>query len=117
MDAILKSVTDSQMRDDVPKFGAGDTVRVHVRVVEGEKERIQIFEGVIIQRKGAGIHATFTVRKIGTAGVGVERIFPLHTPRVAQIEVLRRGKVRRSKIFYMRDLRGRAARITERRGN
>ena len=115
MDAILKSVTAAQMRDDIPEFGAGDTVRVHVRVVEGEKERIQIFEGVVIQRKSAGIHATFTVRKIGTGGVGVERIFPLHTPRVAQIEVLRRGKVRRSKIYYMRELRGRAARITERR--
>lgn len=115
MEAILKSVTAEQIRDDIPEFGAGDTVRVHVRVVEGEKERIQIFEGVVIQRKGAGIHATFTVRKIATAGVGVERIFPLHTPRLAQIEVLRRGKVRRSKIFYMRKLRGRAARITERR--
>ena len=115
MDAILKSAIAGQLRDDIPDFGAGDTVRVHVRVVEGEKERIQLFEGVVIQRKGAGIHATFTVRKIGTGGVGVERIFPLHTPRVAKIEVLRRGKIRRSKIFYMRDLRGHAARITERR--
>ena len=115
MDAILKSVSEAQLRDDVPKFEAGDTVRVHVRVVEGEKERIQLFEGVVIQRRGAGIHATFTVRKISTGGVGVERIFPLHTPRIAKIEVLRRGKVRRSKIYYLRDLRGRAARITERR--
>ncbi|MDE2700183.1 MAG: 50S ribosomal protein L19 [Gemmatimonadota bacterium] len=115
MDAILKSVSEAQLRDDVPEFAAGDTVRVHVRVVEGEKERIQLFEGVVIQRRGPGIHATFTVRKISTGGVGVERIFPLHTPRIAKIEVLRRGKVRRSKIFYLRDLRGRAARITERR--
>ena len=115
MDAILKSVSEAQLRDDIPAFEAGDTVRVHVRVVEGEKERIQLFEGVVIQRRGAGIHATFTVRKISTGGVGVERIFPLHTPRIAKIEVLRRGKVRRSKIFYLRDLRGRAARITERR--
>ena len=115
MNAILKSVSEAQLRDNVPEFGAGDTVRVHVRVVEGEKERIQLFEGVIIQRRGAGIHATFTVRKISTGGVGVERIFPLHTPRIAKIEVLRRGKVRRSKIYYLRDLRGRAARITERR--
>ena len=92
-------------------------MRVHVRVVEGEKERIQIFEGVVIQRKVAGIHETFTVRKIGTGGVGGERIFPLHTPRVAEIEVMRRGKGRRSKIFYMRELRGRAARISERREN
>jgi large subunit ribosomal protein L19 len=115
MDAILKSVSEAQLRDDVPKFEAGDTVRVHVRVVEGEKERTQLFEGVVIQRRGSGIHATFTVRKISTGGVGVERIFPLHTPRIAKIEVLRRGKVRRSKIYYLRDLRGRAARIAERR--
>ncbi|MCY4353099.1 MAG: 50S ribosomal protein L19 [Gemmatimonadetes bacterium] len=115
MNAILKSVSEAQLRDNVPEFGAGDTVRVHVRVVEGEKERIQLFEGVVIQRRGEGIHATFTVRKISTGGVGVERIFPLHTPRIAKIEVLRRGKVRRSKIYYLRNLRGRAARITERR--
>lgn len=114
MDAILKSVSEAQLRDDVPEFKAGDTVRVHVRVVEGEKERTQLFEGVVIQRRGSGIHATFTVRKISTGGVGVERIFPLHTPRIAKIEVLRRGKVRRSKIFYLRNLRGRAARISER---
>lgn len=116
MDAILDSVTASQLRE-VPEFCAGDTVRVHVRVVEGEKERIQVFEGVVLQRKGDGIHETFTVRKIGSGGIGVERIFPLHTPRVAEIEVLRRGKVRQSKIYYMRKLRGRAARITERREN
>ncbi len=115
MDAILKSVSEAQLRDDVPGFEAGDTVRVHVRVVEGEKERTQLFEGVVIQRRGTGIHATFTVRKISTGGIGVERIFPLHTPRIAKIEVLRRGKVRRSKIYYLRNLRGRAARITERR--
>ena len=115
MDAILKSVSEAQLRDNVPEFSAGDTVRVHVRVVEGEKERIQLFEGVVIQRRGAGIHETFTVRKISTGGIGVERIFPLHTPRVAKIEVLRRGKVRRAKIYYLRDLRGRAARIPERR--
>ena len=115
MNAILKSVSEAQLRDNIPKFGAGDTVRVHVRVVEGEKERIQLFEGVVIQRRGTGIHATFTVRKISTGGIGVERIFPLHTPRVANIEVVRHGKVRRSKIYYLRNLRGRAARIPERR--
>ncbi len=115
MDAILKSVSEAQLRDNVPEFSAGDTVRVHVRVVEGEKERIQLFEGVVIQRRGAGIHETFTVRKISTGGIGVERIFPLHTPRVANIEVVRHGKVRRSKIYYLRNLRGRAARIPERR--
>lgn len=117
MEAILKSVSADQMRKEVPNFVPGDTVRVHVRVVEGEKERIQIFEGVVLQRKGTGIQATFTVRKISAGGVGVERVFPLHTPRVSQIEVARRGKVRRSKIFYMRNLRGRAARISERREN
>lgn len=116
MDAILDSIGASQLRD-VPDFGAGDTVRVHVRVVEGEKERIQVFEGVVIKRKGAGVHATFTVRKISSGGIGVERVFPLHTPRISEIEVLRRGKVRRSKIYYMRGLRGRAARIAERRDN
>lgn len=115
MDALLKSVSAPQVREDVPEFGPGDTVRVHVRVVEGEKERIQLFEGVVIQRKGHGIHATFTVRKIGTGGVGIERVFPVNTPRIAQIEVPRRGKIRRSKIYYMRNLRGRAARISERR--
>ena len=115
MNAILKSVSEAQLRDNVPECSAGDTVRVHVRVVEGEKERIQLFEGVVIQRRGAGIHQTFTVRKISTGGIGVERIFPLHTPRVANIEVVRHGKVRRSKIYYLRNLRGRAARIPERR--
>jgi large subunit ribosomal protein L19 len=116
MDAILDSVGAKQLRD-VSDFGAGDTVRVHVRVVEGEKERVQIFEGVVIKRKGAGVHETFTVRKIASGGIGVERVFPLHTPRIAQLEVLRRGKVRRAKIYYMRGLRGRAARIAERRDN
>lgn len=116
MDAILDSIGAAQLRD-VPEFGAGDTVRVHVRVVEGEKERVQVFEGVVLQRKGDGIHESFTVRKIGSGGIGVERVFPVHTPRISQIEVLRRGKIRRSKIYYMRGLRGRAARISERRDN
>ena len=117
MDALLKAITADQIREDIPAFGSGDTVRVHVRVVEGEKERTQVFEGTVLQRRGDGIQETFTVRKISTGGVGVERVFPVHTPRIARIEVLRRGKVRRSKIFYMRDLRGRAARIAERRDN
>jgi large subunit ribosomal protein L19 len=115
MDALLKSITEEQVKSDVPEFATGDTIRVHVRVIEGEKERIQIFEGVVIQRKGGGIHETFTVRKIAVGGVGVERIFPLNSPRVARIEVTRRGKVRRARITYLRELRGRAARITERR--
>ena len=115
MDAILKSIGEDQIREKVPDFGPGDTVRVHQRVVEGEKQRVQIFEGVVIQRKGGGIQETFTVRKIATGGVGVERIFNIHSPRVVDIEVLRRGKVRRARITYLRERQGRAARIAERR--
>ena len=115
MDALLQSLAADQLRSDIPEFGAGDTVRVHVRVIEGEKERIQLFEGVVLQRRGSSIHETFTVRKIASASVGVERVFPLHSPRIAKIEVMRRGRVRRSRITYLRGLRGRAARIEERR--
>ncbi len=115
MDALLKSLVADQVRSDVSEFVAGDTVRVRVRVIEGEKERVQIYEGVVIQRRGSGIHETFTVRKIAVGGVGVERIFPLHSPRVAGIEVVRRGKVRRARITYLRELRGKAARIAEKR--
>ncbi|REJ79868.1 MAG: 50S ribosomal protein L19 [Acidobacteria bacterium] len=102
------------MKDGQPDFRAGDTVRVHVRVVEGEKERIQIFEGVVIARRGGGTRETFTVRKM-SGSVGVERIFPLHSPTIDQIEVSRRGKVRRGRLYYLRDLRGKAARIEEKR--
>ncbi len=115
MDALLKSLTEEQIKTDVPVFGAGDTVRVHVRVVEGEKERTQMFEGVVIQRRGHGIHETFTVRKMELGGVGVERIFPLHSPRVAKVERIRSGKVRRTRLTYLRTLQGRAARIPEKR--
>lgn len=115
MDALLKTLSQEQIRSGLPSFGPGDTVRVYVRVVEGEKERNQVFEGVVIQRKGGGINETFTVRKIAVGGVGVERIFPLHSPRIARIECIRRGKVRQAKIAYLRDLRGRAARIAEKR--
>ena len=115
MDALMKALSEDQIRTDHPEFGAGDTVRVHVRVIEGEKERTQLFEGVVLQRRGGGIQETFTVRKIAVGGVGVERIFPLHSPRIAQIEVIRRGQVRRARITYLRGLRGRAARITEKR--
>jgi large subunit ribosomal protein L19 len=97
-----------------PEFRPGDTVRVHVRVVEGDKERIQVFQGVIIGRRGGGTRETFTVRKI-SGSIGVERIFPLHSPNVDKIEVVRRGKVRRAKLYYLRALRGKAARIEERR--
>ena len=114
MDAILEAVGASQIKD-VPDFSAGDTVRVHQRVIEGEKERIQIFEGVVMQRRGAGMSETFTVRKISAGGVGVERLYPLNSPRIAKIECPRRGKVRRSRITYLRERRGRAARIQEER--
>ena len=114
MDALLDSISVDQ-RSEHPEFGAGDIVRVHQRVIEGEKERIQIFEGVCLRRQGNGMSATFTVRKISAGGIGVERIYPLYSPRIAQIECLRRGKVRRANISYLRGLRGRAARISEKR--
>ena len=109
---VLHAVTAEQLRTDIPQFRSGDTLAVHVRVIEGEKERIQVFEGVCIKRKGGGINETFTVRKISN-GIGVERVFPLHSPRLATIDVKRRGKVRRAKLYYLRDLRGKAARIKE----
>jgi large subunit ribosomal protein L19 len=102
------------MRDDIPAFRPGDTLRVNVRVREGEKERIQAFEGVCIARKHGGVSESFTVRKI-SGGVGVERIFPLHSPMIASIELVRQGRVRRAKLYYLRNLRGKAARIKERR--
>jgi large subunit ribosomal protein L19 len=95
------------------KFGPGDTVRVHVKIKEGDKERLQVFQGVVLQRRGSGIGETFTVRKV-TAGIGVERVFPLHSPTVAKIDVVRRGRVRRAKLFYLRGLTGKSARIKER---
>ena len=110
---LLRSIEVGHLRDDVPEFRPGDTVRVHVRVVEGAKERIQAFEGVVIKRRGEGINETFTVRRV-SYGVGVERCFPVHMPRIQKIEVVRRGKVRRAKLFYLRKLSGRAARIKER---
>ena len=112
--SIMRELTSDQLKTDVPDFSPGDTLRIHVRVIEGEKERVQIFEGDVIQRKGSGIQETITVRKI-TQGVAVERIFPLHSPRVSQIEKIRRGRVRRARLFYLRGRKGRAARIKERR--
>ena len=112
--SILREVTSDQLKTDVTDFAPGDTVRVHVRVIEGDKERIQVFEGSVLQRKGTGIQETFTVRKI-TQDVAVERIFPLHSPRIAQIDNIRRGRVRRARLFYLRGRKGRAARIRERR--
>jgi large subunit ribosomal protein L19 len=110
---LMSVVEATQFRDDVPDFDAGDTVNVHLRVVEGEKERIQKFEGVCLGRRGSGANETFTVRKV-SEGTGVERIFPIHSPRIAKIDVKRRGKVRRSKIFFLRDRSGKNARIKER---
>lgn len=100
---------------DVPEFGTGDTVRVHVRVVEGDRERIQIFEGVVIRYRGGSSETNFTVRRIASHGIGVERIFLVHSPRIERIEVIRRGKVRRAQLYYLRGRTGRAARIKERR--
>ena len=110
----LDQVEKLYLRAAQPEFAPGDTVRIHVKVKEGDKERIQIFQGVIIARRGGGTRETFTARKM-SGGVGVERIFPLHSPSIDRIEVIRRGKVRRAKLYYLRDLRGKAARIEERR--
>jgi large subunit ribosomal protein L19 len=112
MHHLIQEITKEQLRTDLPEFRPGDTVRVHVKVVEGNRERIQVFEGIVIKRRGAGISETFTVRKV-SYGVGVERTFPVHTPKIAKLEVVRRGKVRRAKLYYLRQLRGKAARIKE----
>ncbi|GBU10438.1 50S ribosomal subunit protein L19 [Erysipelotrichaceae bacterium] len=112
MQELLARITKSQLRSDLPAFRAGDTVKVHVRIIEGTRERVQIFEGVVIKLHGSRISSTFTVRKI-SSNVGVERTFPLHSPKLAQIEVIKRGKVRRAKLYYLRNLRGKAARIRE----
>jgi large subunit ribosomal protein L19 len=109
----MNVIEATQLREGVPEFEAGDTVNVHLRVVEGEKERIQQFEGVVLGRSGTGSSETMTVRKV-SGGIGVERIFPIHSPRIAKIEVVRRGKVRRSKLFFLRDRSGKSARIKER---
>ena len=114
MDPLIQELTKEQIRDDIPSFRAGDTVTVHVRVVEGTHERIQLFEGVVIKKKGTGIGATYTVRKIAS-GVGVERTFPVNDPRVAKVEVKRHGRVRRAKLYYLRERHGKSARIAEAR--
>lgn len=111
---IINILEQEQLRTDIPTFRAGDTVRVHVKVVEGSRERIQVFEGLVIKRQNGGVRETFTVRRIAS-GVGVERTFPLHSPRLAKIEVMRRGVVRRAKLYYLRNLTGKAARIREKR--
>jgi len=106
----MEMVEREQLRTDLPDFRVGDTIKVHVKIVEGEKERVQLFEGVVIRKKKGGIRSTFTVRKI-SYGIGVERIFPLHSPRIDRIDVIGRGRVRRAKLFYLRNLKGKAARI------
>jgi large subunit ribosomal protein L19 len=113
---IVREITQEQLRSDIPDFRPGDTVRVHVRVREGQRERIQVFEGVVIRRRGSGISETYTVRKV-SYGVGVERTFPLHSPNVEKVEVMRRGRVRRAKLYYLRGRSGKAARIKEIRNN
>ena len=111
---IIQALEQEQLRSDIPKFAPGDTVRVHVKVVEGTRERIQAFEGVVIARSGTGVRETFTVRRI-SYGVGVERTCPVHSPRLDKIQLMRRGIVRRAKLYYLRNLTGKAARIREKR--
>ncbi len=110
----LQEVENEYLRSDLPEFRAGDTLRVHVKVSEGDKQRIQVFQGVVIARRGNGTGESFTVRKM-SGGIGVERVFPIHSPMLDKIEVVRRGRVRRAKLYYLRGLRGKAARIEERR--
>ena len=114
MPEIMKLVESRESRTDIPNFEPGDTVKVHVKVKEGDKERIQVFQGIVISRKGGGTRQMFTVRKV-SGGVGVERMFPLYSPSIDRIEVERHGRVRRAKLYYLRDLKGKAARIEEKR--
>jgi large subunit ribosomal protein L19 len=114
MDTAIADLEQAQVRTDIPEFRPGDTLKVHVRVKEGNRSRIQVFQGVVIRRSGGGVRETFTVRKI-SYGVGVERTFPVHSPSIDKIEVVTHGRVRRAKLYYLRDLRGKAARIRERR--
>ncbi len=111
MDA-LKLIAESSLKSDAPEFAIGDTVKVHVKIREGERERIQIFEGTVIARKGSGVSETFTVRRL-SFGVGIERVFPIHSPNVAKVEVIRHGHVRRAKLYYLRDRVGKAAKVKE----
>jgi large subunit ribosomal protein L19 len=114
MHTAIAELEQAQIRSDIPGFRPGDTLRVHVKVTEGSRSRIQVFQGIVIRRQGGGVRETFTVRKI-SYGVGVERTFPVHTPAIDKIEVVTRGRVRRAKLYYLRELRGKAARIKERR--
>ena len=114
MSKIIEQLERAQLRDGIPQFKAGDTVRVHFQVIEGERRRVQVFEGIVIKRQGAGVRETFTVRK-QSFGVGVERTFPLHSPKIEKIEVVRSGEVRRAKLYFLRDRVGKAVRLKERR--
>ena len=114
MSNIIDEIDKASMRDDIPEFRPGDSVKVHVKVVEGSRTRVQVFQGVVIARQGGGVSETFTIRKV-SFGVGVERTFPVHTPSIEKIEVVTRGQVRRAKLYYLRNLRGKAAKIKERR--
>ncbi|CAN5510728.1 50S ribosomal protein L19 [soil metagenome] len=116
MSSTLQTLDAESLRSDIPEFRAGDTLKVHVKVIEGARSRVQVFQGVVIRRQGGGLQETFTVRKV-SFGVGVERTFPVHTPVIDKIEVVTRGDVRRAKLYYLRDLRGKAAKIKEKRDN
>lgn len=111
---IIKSIEQAQLKDNVPEFKVGDTVQVNYRIIEGSRERIQAFEGTVIKRQGGSINETFTVRRL-SYGAGVERTFPVHSPRIAEIKVLKRGKVRRAKLYYLRDRQGKAAKVKEKK--
>jgi large subunit ribosomal protein L19 len=112
MSAIIGKIEKLYMRKDLPDFRVGDTVRVYVKIIEGEKERVQMVEGIVIRKRGDGTRATFTIRKV-SFNIGLERIFPLHSPRIEKLELVRRNKVRRARLYYLRDLKGKAARLTE----
>lgn len=112
--SVLKSLERKHLKENIPDFNTGDTLRIHVKIIEGDKERIQIFQGTVISRAGGGVSESFTVRKV-SAGIGVERVFPLHSPNISKIQVMKRGKVRRSKLYYLRGLKGKKARIAEKK--
>ncbi len=114
--SVLKSLEAKYLKENIPDFNTGDTLRVHVKIVEGDKERVQVFQGIVISRSGGGVSESITVRKV-TAGIGVERVFPLHSPNLTKIQVMKRGKVRRSKLYYLRGLKGKKARIAEKKGS
>lgn len=115
MDELINSVEESEMREELPHFRSGDTIRVHQRIREGEKERVQVFEGIVVARKGSGVSETVTVRKISIGGIGVEKIFPIHSPRIEKLEVVNIGRVSRAKLYYLRKRTGKSARVRTKR--